>query len=96
MIPEAISGGYNNLRQTEKFQMQFSYGARFGKFGLHVNSSYYENNLGSDNMEFDYIKGPFWGSQGDSIDNYKVQFKKMELPTSFCNRNITRGGEGLV
>jgi TonB-dependent receptor len=78
-ISAAISGGYNNLRQTENYQMQFSYGARYGKFGFHLNSSYYKNNLGSDNMEFDYIKGPFWGSQGDSIDNYKVQYKKMEL-----------------
>ncbi|MBN2821369.1 MAG: TonB-dependent receptor [Bacteroidales bacterium] len=78
-ISVAISGGYNNLRQKENYQMQFSYGARNGKFGFNINSSYFQNNLGSDNMEFDYIKGPFWGSQDQGVENYKVQYKKMEL-----------------
>lgn len=78
-ISAAISGGYNNLRQKENYQLQFSYGARTGKFGFNINGSYFQNNLGSDNMEFDYIKGPFWGSQDQGVDNYKVQYKKMEL-----------------
>lgn len=78
-ISAAGSGGYNNLRERENYQLQFSYGQRAGKFGFHINGSFFENNLGSDNMEFDYIKGPFWGNQDQGIDNYKVQYKKVEL-----------------
>ncbi len=78
-VSAAISGGYNNLRETENHQIQFSFSERYGKFGFHINSSYFQNNLGSDNMEFNYIKGPFWGNQEQGVDNYKVQYKQVEL-----------------
>lgn len=81
-IPEVtatLAGGYNNLRKTGNYQMQFSYGQRYGKFGFNMNSSYYVNNQGADNMEYKYAKGPFWGSQQDSIDNYYVQYREVQL-----------------
>ncbi len=78
-INATISGGYNNLRQSDNYQVQYSYGQRYQKFGFNVNGSYYKNNQGSDNMEFKYAKGPFWGSTGDGKDNYYVQYREAQL-----------------
>jgi len=78
-IDATLAGGYNNLRGTNNYQIQFSYGQRYGNFGFNMNSSYYVNNQGADNMEFKYAKGPFWGSQQDSIDNYYVQYREVQL-----------------
>ncbi len=93
-IPEiraTMSGGYGNLRQSGNYQLQFSYGQRRGDFGFHLNSSYYQNNQGSDNMEFKYAKGPFWGSTGEGNDNYHIQYREVQLR----HYNITRERIGL-
>jgi TonB-dependent receptor len=78
-VNASIAGGYNNLRQTSNYQLQFSLGQRFGKFGMNINSNYYKNNQGADNLEFDYVKGPFWGSTDEGIDNYHVQYREVQL-----------------
>jgi len=78
-IRATISAGYNNLRQTPNYQVQYAYGQRFGKFGFHLNASFFQNNQGSDNIEYDFAKGPFFGSQGSGVDNYYVQFREVQL-----------------
>jgi TonB-dependent receptor len=90
-INALLAGGYNNLRKTGNYQLQFSYGQRYRKFGFFVNGSYYKNNQGSDNMEFKYAKGPFWGSTGQGIDNYHVQYREFQLR----HYNITRERTGV-
>ena len=78
-IRATISAGYNNLRQTPNYQVQYAYGQRFGKFGFHLNASFFQNNQGSDNIEYDFATGPFFGSQGSGVDNYYVQFREVQL-----------------
>lgn len=81
-IPEinaTIAGGYNNLRQTNNYQIQFSYGQRLNKFGFSMNGSYFLNDYGSDNIEYKYAKGPLWGSTGDAKDNYYIQYREVQL-----------------
>lgn len=90
-IKATLAGGYNNLRTTNNYQLQFSYGQRYGNFGFHMSSSYYLNNQGSDNMEFSYAKGPLWGNQGDGEDNYYVQYREVQLR----HYDITRQRTGL-
>ncbi|HMQ48055.1 MAG TPA: TonB-dependent receptor [Saprospiraceae bacterium] len=74
-----LAGGYGHLRQTPNYQVQYSYGQRYGKFGFHINSSYFRNEQGSDNIEYKFAKGPFFGSQQDSVDNYYVQYREVQL-----------------
>ncbi|MBC7851150.1 MAG: TonB-dependent receptor [Chitinophagaceae bacterium] len=53
-INASLAGGYNNLMKRGNVQGQLQYGQRFGineKFGMLLNSSYYHNDLGSDNVE---------------------------------------------
>lgn len=53
-ISSSLAGGYNNLMKRGNIQGQLQYGQRFGKkasTGLLVNTSYYHNDLGSDNLE---------------------------------------------
>ena len=57
-ITTSVAAGYNNLMKTGNHQMQFGYGQRFKKLGMQLNASYYQNNQGSHNMEFDYTRGP--------------------------------------
>ena len=83
--------GYNNLRQTPNYQLQFSYGQRYGKFGFQMNASHYTNKQGSDNMEFKYEKAPFFGSTGDGVDNYYVQYREVQMR----HYDITRERNGL-
>ncbi len=78
-VRATIAGGYGQLRQTPNYQLQFSYGQRYGKLGFHLNSSYFRNEQGADNMEFKFVKGPFFGSQQDSVDNYYVQYREVQL-----------------
>jgi TonB-dependent receptor len=81
-IPElrlTASGGYNNLRGTSNSNLQFSFGQRKGKIGFHLNASHYVNNTGSDNLEFKYIKGPFWGDDTSGKDNYHLMYKELQL-----------------
>jgi len=90
-IRATFAGGYNNLRGTGNYQAQFTYGQRYGKFGFNVNASYYLNNQGSDNMEFKYAKGPFFGSQNLGVDNYQVQYREVQLR----HYDITRSRIGI-
>jgi TonB-dependent receptor len=80
-INGTLAGGYSHLRQTPNFQTQLAFGKRYGKkeqFGFYVNGSYYINQYGSDNMEFKFVKGPFWGASGDT-NNYHVQYREFQL-----------------
>ncbi|MBN1952184.1 MAG: carboxypeptidase-like regulatory domain-containing protein, partial [Bacteroidales bacterium] len=67
-ITASLAGGYNNLMQTGNYQGQFTYGQRYKKLGFQVNASYYLNNQGSHNMEYDYTRGPTL-SQAQSNDS---------------------------
>ena len=78
-VKATLAGGYGDLRGTPNYQMQFSYGQRYGKFGFNINSSYFHNEQGSDNIEYKFVKGPFFGGQQDSTDNYHVQYREVQL-----------------
>ena len=78
-IRATLSGGYGDLRQTPNYQLQFSYGQRIGKFGFNLNSSLFQNNQGADNIEYDFVKGPFFGSQDSGVNNYFVQLREVQL-----------------
>jgi TonB-dependent receptor len=78
-VRATLASGYNNLRQTPNYQLQFTYGQRYGKFGFNLNSSFFQNNQGSDNIEYDFAKGPFFGSQGSGVNNYYVQYREVQL-----------------
>ena len=78
-IRATIAGGYNNLRETPSYQLQFSYGQRYGKFGFNLNTSFFENNQGTDNVEYRFGKGPFFGSQDAGRDNFFVHYKEVQF-----------------
>jgi len=81
-IPELkISGsvGYSALRATPNSNLQFTYGKRHNKIGFHINASHYQNKSGSDNMEFDYVKGPLWSDTVSNSDNYHMQYREFQL-----------------
>ncbi|MBN2173653.1 MAG: TonB-dependent receptor [Bacteroidales bacterium] len=78
-INATVSGGYNNLRKTGNYNLQFSSGLRINKFGIFFNGSYYVNNYGSDNLEILYAKGPVWTNQGQEEENYLVHYKEFQL-----------------
>ncbi len=82
-INGTLAGGYSHLRQTPNYQAQLAIGRRYGKdnrFGLYVNGSYFVNSYGSDNIEFNYVKGPFFGGVQDTSEaNYKVQYREFQL-----------------
>lgn len=96
-IPEisaSLAGGYNNLMKTNNYQMQFSYGERFKKFGFFMNASYYKNEQGSHNMEYNYTRGPLYGQAGSSDtvnENFHILYKNIELR----HYTITRQRIGL-
>jgi TonB-dependent receptor len=53
-ISASLAGGYNNLMEQGNIQGQLQFSQRLGakeKFGVMLNSSYYHNDLGSDNLE---------------------------------------------
>jgi TonB-dependent receptor len=85
-IRAILSAGYGNLRQTPNYQAQFSFGQRTGRFGFQLNASYYENRQGADNIEYDFAKGPFFGSQDSAENNYFVQIRE----TQFRHYELTR------
>ncbi len=76
-----LSGGYNHLRQTPNYNLQFTYGQRFKNIGFQVNASYFQNNQGSDNIEYDFDKGPFFNSQAQALgeNNYFLHFRDVQL-----------------
>lgn len=71
--------GYNNLRGTNNYNLQLSYGARKNKLGFQMSGSYYQNEQGSDNLEAKYAKGPFWGDTTSGKDNYYLMYKELQL-----------------
>ncbi len=73
-IKASLAAGYNNLRGTENYQVQLAYAQRKGKFGFSMNGSYYLNNQGSDNLEFEYDKLPYRGTVGQDpgSENYHL------------------------
>lgn len=53
-VSASLAGGYNSLMKRGNIQGQLQYGQRFGqqgRTGILLNSSYYHNDLGSDNLE---------------------------------------------
>lgn len=53
-INASVAGGYNQLMRRANIQGQLQYAQRLGKkekLGVMLNSSYYHNDLGSDNLE---------------------------------------------
>lgn len=94
-INGTLAGGYNHLRQTPNFQAQLAFGRRYGKkeeFGIYLNGSYFVNSYGSDNMEFKYVKGPFFGGNPDTTEaNYQVQYTEFQLR----HYNIVRSRTGF-
>jgi TonB-dependent receptor len=92
-ISASVSGGYNSLMKTNNYQLQFSYGQRYKKLGFQLNTSYYNNDQGSHNMEYDYTRGPVLGQANDTsgADNFYVLYKDIELR----HYTITRKRTGL-
>ncbi len=80
-IRAVLAGGYNNLRNTPISNMQFSYGQRYNKLGFQINASFFENNQGSDNIEYKFVKGPFFGdnSQTEGRENFFVHYREAQL-----------------
>lgn len=78
-IQASIAAGYNNIRNAGNYQLQYSFNQKAGKFGFGINANYYLNEQGAENMEFEYAKGPFFGSQQDGKDNYYVQYREAQL-----------------
>ncbi len=77
----SLSGGYNNIRSTNNYQGQLSLGKRIGIFGFYINGSYFKNNQGADNMEYEYIKSTLSNSasQETGVNNHYIQFKEVQL-----------------
>ncbi len=79
-INASLATGYNHLMKTGNNQLQFSYGQRVKKFGIQMNASYYINNQGSHNMEYDYTRGPVLSQASDTTaDNFHILYKNVEL-----------------
>lgn len=78
-IRATFTSGYNSLRSTPNYQFQYSYGQRVGRFGFNLNSSFFRNSYGSENIEYEFAKGPFFGSQGAGQNNYFVQIREAQL-----------------
>jgi TonB-dependent receptor len=90
-ISGSVAAGYNNLMGTGNQQVQFSYGQRLNKFGFQMNASYYNNNQGSHNMEYDYSRGPILSQaqSGDSTagaENFYILYEDVELRHYKLNR----------
>jgi TonB-dependent receptor len=90
-ISASMAGGYNNLMGTDNEQLQFSYGQRIHKFGFQMNASYYNNNQGSHNMEYDYARGPILSEaqSGDTAvgaENFYILYEDIELRHYTLNR----------
>ncbi len=75
----ALASGYNNLRQVPLYNGQLSFGAAYKKLSVQVNASYFQNNQGADNIEYKFIKGPFFNGQDDGRDNYHLHFREAQL-----------------
>lgn len=80
-ISASASGGYSDLRESPNYQGQFSFAQKSNKIGFTVNANYYKNIYGADNMEFEYMRGPFWGqsSQEEGVNNYHLHYSEAQL-----------------
>jgi len=80
-IRATLASGYNNLRGTPNYNMQLSYGQRYNKLGFQINGSYFQNNQGSDNIEYKFAKGPFFNDddQQEGQDNFFVHYREAQL-----------------
>ncbi len=80
-IIATVAGGYTNLRQRPIFNGQFAYGQRYDKLGFQLNASFFQNNQGSDNIEYKYTKGPFFNSedQQEGRDNFFLHWREAQL-----------------
>ncbi|MFO7669205.1 MAG: TonB-dependent receptor [Bacteroidales bacterium] len=90
-ISGSVAGGYNHLMGTGNQQLQFSYGQRLKKFGFQMNASYYNNNQGSHNMEYDYSRGPVLsqaqsGDSTEGAENFYILYEDIELRHYTLNR----------
>jgi TonB-dependent receptor len=74
-----MSGGYAQLRETPNYNILYAFSQKHRKIGFTITGSFLANNQGADNIEIDYAKGPFFGSQGSGIDNYFVQYREVQL-----------------
>jgi len=76
-----VAGGYNNLRGKPIYNLQFSYGQRYNKLGFQLNASFFENNQGSDNIEYKFTKGPFFNEddQEEGQDNFFLHWREVQL-----------------
>jgi len=76
-----IAGGYTHLRQRPMYNAQFAYGQRYNKLGFQLNASYFQNNQGSDNIEYKYTKGPFFNTddQQQGQDNFFLHWREVQL-----------------
>ena len=76
-----LAGGYNELRQSPNYNLQMAYGHRYKKIGFQLNASFFQNNQGTDNIEYRFIKGPFFNdtNQQDSTDNFFVHYREAQL-----------------
>ena len=92
-ISASLSGGYSNLRQSPNYQGQFSIAQRVGKFGISINSNYYLNNYGADNLEIEYTKGPLMSTYYQELEqeNFYVHYEEFQLR----HYNIKRERRGL-
>ncbi len=75
----SAAGGYNNLRETNRYNLQMSYGARKDKLGFQIDANHQYNESGSDNLQYSYAKGPIWGDTISGKDNYKMLYRDMQL-----------------
>ncbi len=75
------AGGYNKLRQRPNYSLQLAYGHRYRQLGFQLNASLFENQMGADNLEFSFVKGPFFNSnsQNSGTDNYQVHYREAQF-----------------
>jgi TonB-dependent receptor len=88
-IAASAAWGYNNLVEKGNQQLQFSLGQRLRKFGYQISGSYYNNNQGSQNMEYDYSRGPILSQAQDTSsngDNFYILYDDVELRNYIINR----------
>ena len=79
-IRASLVGGYNNLMQRPNLQGSAQYGQRFGEreqLGVLLNTSFYNNNLGSDNWE----REPFDNEL--ELRDYELTRTRFGLSSSF-------------
>lgn len=71
--------GYNFLRARPVGQVQFSFHQKTGRLGFGIVGNYYNSRQAAENVEFEFGKGPFYGSQSAGKDNYFLQYREAQL-----------------